>query len=318
LRVTLVYNSVSGGGTGRAAAERTAEAFRAAGHDAEPIAWEAERGASQIAFEAAESGADRVVAVGGDGTAVDVAAGLLAASRLVPMAHVPRGTANVLALNLGIPNELGRAIAVAVGGVEARIDVGEMRGAQAPEGRPFLLSLSTGLQAEMVERADRAAKRRWGVLAYLGAGWPAIGVTPRTRYHIRLDGEAIEAEGTMIQVMNMGAVLRRSWRLAPGISPVDGKLDVIVYRATTLREYLAVMSRVVQGRPTATDLVLHRSAAHVAIDAEPVVPVQLDGEIVGLTPARVEVRPRALAVIVPARGGWPRSGDETESGVTTA
>ena len=234
------------------------------------------------------------------------------------MEHVPRGTANVLALNLGIPTGLGRAIAIAVGGVEARIDVGEMRGAQAPEGRPFLLSLSTGLHAEMVERANRAAKRRWGVLAYLGAGWRAIAATPRTRYHIRLDGEAIEAEGTMIQVMNMGAVLRRSWRLAPGISPVDGRLDVIVYRATTWREYMAVVARVVQGRPTAGGTVFHRPGAHVEIDAEPVAPVQLDGELVGHTPVTTKVRSRALAVIVPARSGWTRSRDETEPGVTTA
>jgi YegS/Rv2252/BmrU family lipid kinase len=301
LRVTLVYNPVSGGGAGRVAAERAAAAFQEAGHDAEPVGWEGDRGASQIAREAADSGADRVVAIGGDGTAVDVAAGLLAAQRAVPMAHVPRGTANVLALNLGIPPSLEAAIAVAVGGVETRVDVGEVRGGETSEGRPFLLSVGTGLHAGMVMRADRAAKRRWGVLAYVGAGWRAISHTPRTHYRLRLDGETIEAEGTMIQVMNMGALLRSSWRVAPGISPFDGKLDVIVYRAATLREYLAVVARIVQGRPTASDLVLHRSATRVTVEAEPAAPIQLDGEIAGETPVTMVVRPAALAVIVPSR-----------------
>ena len=163
MRVVLVYNPVAGGGTGRATAERAAHAFRAAGHDAEPCAWEGERGASQIALEAAEAGADRVVAIGGDGTAVDVATGLLAARRRVPMAHIPRGTANALALNLGIPSSIDAAIAFAVHGVEARIDVAEARGAHALEGRPFLLSVGTGVHAEMVERAYRNAKNAGGV-----------------------------------------------------------------------------------------------------------------------------------------------------------
>lgn len=264
----------------------------------------------------ADSGADRVVAIGGDGTAADVAAGLLSASRPVEMAHVPRGTANILALNLGIPAALDAAIAVAVEGVATGIDVGSLAPGWTPAGasssrgaEPFLLSVGTGIHAGAVEGADRAAKRRWGVLAYFRAGWRALGAAPMTRYRLRLDGEEVEVEGTMIQVMNMGAVFRPSWAMAPGVSPIDGRLDMVVYRAETVAEFARVGARVIQGRPTATDLVLHRRTARVEIEAEPDVPVQRDGELAGTTPVTVEIRPRALEVVVPRSSPWLEAQD---------
>lgn len=254
--------------------------------------------ACDLARRAAESGAGRVVAIGGDGTAVEVAAGLLAAGGAVPMAHIPQGTANVLALNLGIPAALDAAIATAITGTEARIDVGALNGA------PFLLSVGTGLHAEIVERADRGAKRRLGVGAYVLAGLQAIGAVRPALYRLWLDGEEASVEGTMAEVMNLGAVFRRSWALAPGISPVDGRLDVIVYRAATWVEYTRVATRVLQGDPTESVLVFHRSAARIRIEAEPSVPVQRDGERAGTTPAEIDVRPRALAVVLPTDSPW--------------
>ncbi len=310
---------MSGGGAGRAAAESCAGAFRVAGHAPELAPWLTDGpGADELARRAAESGAERVVAVGGDGTALDVAAGLLEAAGaggrgapgvVVPMAHVPRGTANVLALNLAIPRSLAGAIATAVEGVEARIDVGTLRaGAADREPRvddaPFLLSVGTGLHAEIVARADRSAKRRWGVLAYLWAGWDAVRQTPSVRYRVTVDGEDEEIDATMIQVMNCGAVLRRSWAMGPGISPVDGELDVLVYRARTRREYVGVGARVVGGTPTATALVRHLRGSRVRLTAEAGVGVQRDGEPAGSLPVEIGVRPAALPVLVPPASPW--------------
>jgi diacylglycerol kinase family enzyme len=254
-----------------------------------------------------------VVAIGGDGTALDVAAGLLASPRPVPMAHVPQGTANVLALNLGIPASLDGAVSVAVGGVVTRIDVGTLRRdvpdtadrrGEAPA-EAFLLSVGTGLHAEIVARADRRAKQRWGVPAYLWAGYRSIGEMPAARYRLTLDGDELEIDATMVQVMNCGAVLlRRGWTLGPGISPVDGLLDVVAYRARTRSEYLRVAARVVQGAPTATTLVVHRRAAHVRIVAEAKVAVQCDGEAAGSLPVELGVLRRALPVVVPPGSPW--------------
>lgn len=260
--------------------------------------------AAELARRAAEEGAERVVAVGGDGTAVDVAAGLLAAARPAPLAHVPCGTANALALNLGIPRAVEGAVAAAVTGVETRVDVGVLRGAE-----PFLLTVGTGLHARVVERADRRAKRRWGVGAYLWAGWSALAETPPARYRLTVDGEEEEIEATMVQVVNCGALFRTSWMMGPGISPVDGELDVLVYRARSRSEYARVAARFVQGAPTATALVRHLRGAHVRVAADADVPVQRDGEPAGALPIEIAVRPGALPVIVPSSSPWARAAE---------
>ena len=242
------------------------------------------------------------MAIGGDGTAIDVASGLLAAERSAPMAFVPCGTANVLALNLGIPTALDAAVTTAVEGVETRVDVGELRAAGASE--PFLLSVGTGLHAGIVERAGRALKRRVGSLAYVWAGWRELGGTPLLPHRITIDDEELEVEASMVQVMNMGSVFRRSWSLGPDVTPVDGLLDLLAYRTPTAVGYLRVAARVLQGAPTATDLVLHHRARRVRIEAEPPAKVQRDGELAGETPIELEVRPAALAVVVPSGSPW--------------
>lgn len=257
--------------------------------------------AAELAKRAADEGAGRVVAVGGDGTAVEAAAGLLAAARRVPLAHVPCGTANALALNLGIPRGLEGAVRIAVEGVETRIDVGVLRGVE-----PFLLSVGTGLHAAVVERADRRAKRRWGVGAYLWAGWSALAETPPARYRLTVDGDVEEIDATMVQIVNCGALFRSKWTMGPGISPVDGELDVLVYRARTRSEYVRVAARFVQGAPTATALVRHLRGARVRIEADTAVSVQRDGEAAGTVPLEAEARPGALPVIVPASSPWAR------------
>ena len=188
--------------------------------------------ARTAARKAAESGAERVIAIGGDGTVVEAAAGLLALSDPPPLAIVPQGTANLLALNLGVPHDRESAIQAAFSSEVGRIDCGRANG------EPFLIAVGAGVHADVIARADRSSKRRWGVAAYGIAGWHATrGVTP-VRFTIEIDGEEIEIEATTVQVMNVASVIRRGWEFAHGVSPVDGILDVVAHRASTLAEHI--------------------------------------------------------------------------------
>lgn len=262
------------------------------------MVWDPAVGVASAARAAADAGVERVVAIGGDGTVAEVAAGLLAAGRPAELAILPQGTANVLALNLGLPRLLDDAIAVALDGRSVPLDCGRVNG------EVFLLSVGVGLHAEMVARADRESKQRWGVAAYGLAGWRANLSSVPVRYRIDCDGGTEELEGTMVQVMNCGAVLRREWEFAPGISPMDGILDVLVYRAATLAQYLVAAAHVLRGTPTDTPHVVHRRAARVRVDAEQPVRLQRDGELAGTTPAEITIDPRPIPVVVPVASAW--------------
>jgi YegS/Rv2252/BmrU family lipid kinase len=298
LRIAVIYNPVAGRGAARQVAARLAAHAAARGDRVDLLGTGRQLDARAATRKALEQGAERVVAIGGDGTVVESAAALLDVPAPPPLCIVPQGTANLLALNLGIPADRESAIDLAFNGSVVRIDCGRANG------EPFLIALGAGVHAELVALADRGAKRRWGVAAYGVAGWRASrGVEP-ARFRLALDAEEIEIEATTIQVMNVASVLRRGWEFAPGVSPVDGVLDVIAHRASTLAEHLVTAAAVVRGAPTDTDLVVHRPARSVRIDVEPPVLLQRDGEIAGRTPVEIDVMPGALPVLLPANGPW--------------
>src|SRR3712207_2296246 len=106
--------------------------------------------ARRFAREAAEAGVDVVAAYGGDGTVMEVASGLVGTT--CPLAIFPGGTANVMSLELGISSDLAEASAMVCSDQCAvvPIDMGQLGDEQF-----FILRVGTGLEADMVEGADR-------------------------------------------------------------------------------------------------------------------------------------------------------------------
>ena len=91
---------------------------------------------------ALDEGAELVFAWGGDGTVqrcIDVLAGTG-----TPLAIVPAGTANLLATNLGIPQDIEGAVAAGLGGARRAIDVGRLNGER------FGVMAGAGLDAAMM------------------------------------------------------------------------------------------------------------------------------------------------------------------------
>lgn len=298
LQITLIVNPVSGGGESRRAAGRARVRFEGRGHTVRSIRTRPGTHLPDLARQVVAQGAERVVAVGGDGTVTEIAEGLLSSGREVPVAIIPQGTANVLALNLGIPRDIDAAIGAALEGQPIKIDVGWVNE------RLFLISAATGSHAEMVAAADRRLKSRLGVIAYAVAWLKSRRSLEPSSYTIAANGHVQHVEATMVQVMNCGAVFQRAWKFAPGISPVDGQLDAIAYRARSVAEYVTAAAYVLRGAPTETDLVDHWRAAQFRIDADPPVRLQRDGEVAGHTPARIHIEPRALPVVVPEASPW--------------
>ena len=78
--------------------------------------------ATALAARAVEAGADVVCAIGGDGTVNEVVNGIAGSG--VPLAVIPTGTVNVLALELGIPLDPPDACRLAAQGHVIEVDLG--------------------------------------------------------------------------------------------------------------------------------------------------------------------------------------------------
>jgi YegS/Rv2252/BmrU family lipid kinase len=248
--------------------------------------------AEHFARQAGLAGVDVVAANGGDGTVMEVARGLIGTS--TPMAILPGGTANLLAVELGISKKLDEAAALlADPQSDTRwIDAG-LVGDEL-----FLLRVGIGFSANRVKFADRSLKDRFGIAAYSISAIKSSVKTKAAEIRLSLDGKAVRTRTLTCLIDNAGNMGQRSARPTSGIDISDGLLDVILLRS----EYDDIETELPGNTSQAGFgmLMEHWQAAEIVIETDPPQPVQVDGEMYGDTPIRARVRPRALQVIVPA------------------
>ena len=164
----------SGGGQFRRDLPLIVESLRSLGWDVVERPTEGEGHATLLAREALEEGVDRVVVIGGDGTVNEALNGLAGSD--VPLAIVPTGTVNVLALELGLPLDPPDAVRVAAEARATRIDLG-LAGQ-----RYFALMAGVGFDADVVSRVRPVMKRALkemafvlqGLATYLTAEYPLV------------------------------------------------------------------------------------------------------------------------------------------------
>ncbi|HWQ15452.1 MAG TPA: diacylglycerol kinase family protein [Roseiflexaceae bacterium] len=244
-------------------------------------------------------GAQLVVAIGGDGTVSEVA-GALAGSD-VPLGIIPAGTANVLARELGVPVDLEAAAALLAG--EHRVM--PIDGMEV-DGRIYVLGIGVGLESIMIRDTPRDAKRRFGRLAYVWTALTrALGFRGR-RFTIVVDGRPTRPRAVQVLVANGGTLGIAPLRWGPGISPSDGRANVVVVGGRTPLDYLKIAWHAVRGRHRASPHLKYLTAREsVTITTDPPLPVQADGEIIGSTPVHVRIVPSAVRVVAPAGAQLP-------------
>lgn len=179
---------------------------------------------SQTVEEALAFSPDLIAVYGGDGTISSVASILVDHS--IPIAVLPGGTANVLAVEFGIPFNLEQALQAifSQGYALKAVDAGKMND------RYFFLRVSFGLEADIMKGAERDAKSYLGSLAYVLSGLKALLQSQPRHYDLIIDGKKIKAEGLSLIVANSGNIGVPGMRFSDNIFLNDGKLDVIIIR----------------------------------------------------------------------------------------
>ena len=276
-------------GAARVVAGCTAAAT-AAGWDSLVLETSAGDPGTLLARRAVAAGAGLVFAVGGDGT-VRACAEALAGTE-VPLAIVPRGTANLAARALGIPHRLGAALAAGFGGHERRIDLA------TADGMTFAAMAGLGVDAAVVAAAPAWLKSRAGWLAYAVAG-AGLAHGPRASFEISLDGTPLACAARSVVAGNAG-LLPGGFVLLPAARLDDGQLDVGILAPASLLDWGRVAHRILTGSRREGRQLLSYRARRVEIRADRQLPRQVDGEVI--EPGRaltVTVLPAALLVRVP-------------------
>jgi diacylglycerol kinase (ATP) len=246
--------------------------------------------ATRLARQAAEGGADVVVAYGGDGTVMEVANGLIGMEAALGV--LPGGTGNVLSIELDIPQDLEEAarLLVSADAQIRKVDVG-----QSGE-KSFMLRAYVGFDAQRIQLTTREMRDRFGKIAYLIAALQAIPESKAMRYRLTLDDEEVECEGFTCIVGNAGNMGVRGLSLVPDISISDGLLDVIVIRGLDPLSLASALGSILD-TPLDPDGFHHWQAKEITIATDLPQAVIGDGESWGETPITIKVLPGAVRVI---------------------
>ncbi len=256
------------------------------------------------AKRAVENGADVVACFGGDGTVMDVSEGLLGSN--VPLLILPGGTGNLVARELDLPREAYKSLRKVTGESfrTRKIDVGRL-------GKlPFLLRVGCGFETGVLQDASREMKNQFGRWAYAFAAAKALQEVNAASYRITVDNDrVIEAEAVACVVANTGAFGVSQLTLSPGIAIDDGMLDLIVIRKADVEGIISLIRMMMGDEPKgggdegessidASHLVGRWQSRKVRIETEPVLPMQVDGDVLTETPQTAEILPVAMEVVV--------------------
>jgi diacylglycerol kinase family enzyme len=236
-----------------------------------------------------------IVVAGGDGTTNAVASACVKANR--PLGLVPAGTFNYVARNLGVPTEVGQAVAVIVDGRVRHVDIGEING------RIFLNNAGFGLYAQMLEQRERH-KRRFGrrrVVAFLSGMRCLLSSHPLYAVELVADGQTERCLTTTL-FFGCNALQLEHFNVAAAECLRHQKLAVLSLKLHSRREVIMAACAALIGRLDEVDTTDAFCASTVRVQTRRrALKVVIDGEIVLLRPPLdVSLRPGALQVLAPA------------------
>ncbi|RWB22425.1 MAG: diacylglycerol kinase family lipid kinase [Mesorhizobium sp.] len=310
MKVGVVLNPIAGGGKLKRHWPEVAASLKKHFGEFDLRETQTSGDAERLAIDLAVDGCNLVIAAGGDGTASEVADGLLQAEfetgRTSELGLLPCGTGIDFARGLGLPDDIEEALARIAGASARKIDAGRIsyiddHGALAS--RHFINIASLGLSG-VTDRAVNADKRKGQVSVKALFFWRTVLEFLRYRFQeVRItidDGEPIEARMALVAVAN-GKFFGGGMMIAPDADLSDGQFDIVIVRAQNKLGLIRDIRLLYGGRhrnhPAITILRGRKVLVEPVGDVEKNgALVDIDGESPGRIPATFEILPGALTL----------------------
>jgi YegS/Rv2252/BmrU family lipid kinase len=301
------------------------ELLKARGIEATAQATAAPDDATRIARQRVASGDDLIISYGGDGTLNEVLQGMIGGD--AALAVWPGGTANVVAIDIGMPGRLAEIADVIAADKRKRITLGvtsEVGGqrpgvgasaisdlrfeisnmpfqisdapALAPGSRFFLMMAGIGLDAAIARGVNKRLKRRTGEFAYWVVGARHLLTWRAEPFTVEVDGKSYESVFTLI---GNGKGYGGGMRITPKARLEDEGFEVFIMpRLPKNISYLNVLAACMRGKPEKTCAVTI-TGRHVKAVSEHETWVEVDGEVIGTLPRTFDAVPDSLSLVIP-------------------
>lgn len=253
--------------------------------------------AVKIAQESAKT-YDVIVAVGGDGTANEVANGVIGTKATLGV--IPAGSGNDFAKVLGMKDSVEESVRQIINGSSTRIDSGTVKVEDQSSGkssRRFVNSIGIGFDAIVAYEAQRI-KHLKGIPLYLLSIIRSLRKLKPHQFQATFDGDTQNADYTLVCVGN-GNREGGGFFVTPTANPSDGVFQVCTVKKVGLLRALRILPTILKGEHGRFSEVKFFDSTSVKLGSKKPFVVHCDGEIVGIESSRVEVEmnPNSLSVV---------------------
>lgn len=267
--------------------------LRELGHTVVPRLTFEQGDAASFAREAAESGADLLIAAGGDGTINGVVNGAVSAGWQGRFGIVPTGTANDFAVGMELPQTIPEAVAVAVGGKSREVDVARLND------RYFVNVSTGGFGATATEETPSDTKRLLGPWAYVITGVKKFHELRPSRARFTTPEGEVYAGDVMLFAVGNAKRTGGGSMLTPRAEFGDGKLDVMIVPGMPRMDFVALLPDLRAGTHVDNTDVLYFQTEALEVTADDDLSVNVDGEPVSGHNFRYSLTDTPLTLMVP-------------------
>jgi diacylglycerol kinase (ATP) len=256
---------------------------------------------SEFARNAAEAGHRRILIVGGDGSFQDLVNALEDFPE-IEFGILPAGCGNDLAASLGLPPDPVRAAELLRNAKVFSMDVVRVTTSDGKT-RLFTGGGGVGLDAEASHIASNHFRRLSGRVRYLlSAAYASIKFRP-IHVRVKMERNGVTTEQLAGKVLLLGVLNTPSYgaglKFAPGAEIDDGVLDLVLVENLPLVELLWALPRFILRGEVRSRAVKRFPVHRATIETDIPCRFHGDGEILGYTPVKIEIVPKAIKVLRP-------------------
>ena len=254
------------------------------------VTWE-KGDAARYLEEARRLGVETVIAGGGDGTINEVATALVQCEgdNIPALGIIPLGTANDFATSVGIPQEMEKALKLAIAGNATAIDI-----ARVNDRTCFINMATGGFGTRITSETPEKLKAALGGVSYLIHGLTRMDTLKADRCEIRGENFHWEGEALVMGIGN-GRQAGGGQQLCPEALINDGQLNLRIFTAEELLPALLTTLT----RPEESPNLIDGVSSWFEITAPHDITFNLDGEPQTGREFRIDLLPAALRCRLP-------------------
>lgn len=245
---------------------------------------------TELAIAGVEEGFNEVIAVGGDGTVIEVLNGIVGTN--TKLGIIPAGTGNDFVRSIGIKHDFLEALQIIIEGNSEEIDVGEVND------RFFLNVVSFGIDGEVVKIMEKIKNVITGPTAYYVASIKAIATYKAVKMSIEIDGREYNRKAFLVAIGN-GKYFGGGMKVTPNADVNNGEFEICIINNISRIALIKLLSKAYDGKHVGQKGVEIFRGKEITIRAiTDNIAVNADGNLIGPAPAKITISEYKLNVLL--------------------